>query len=170
MRLYCPDCTDILLIKHKVGLEILSEFDWKSDIITLTNHVISKANKTNALLPTEDVKNFVCRNCRRTYIKDTAHFKCDDCKINFSPNKATSIGQSLIICNKCLNQNTSLEFFKVFGKRSPTKKSRDTRASRIMDESGIEIRTEAANTNEPPIPARWTRAMHNTGGTDPTNV
>ena len=168
MRLYCPECTDILLIKHKVGLEILSEFDWKPDIITLTNHVISKANKTNALLPTENIKNFVCRSCRTTYTKDKAHFKCDDCRINFSPSKATSVGQSLIICNKCLNQNTSLEFFKVFGKRGPAKNTRDERASRIMDQAGVEIRTEAANFDAP-APARWTVTNNNTGGTG-TNV
>lgn len=169
MKLYCPECTDILLIKHKIELEILSEFDWKSDNITLINHVISKANKTNALLSTKTITNFVCRSCRTTYTKDKAHFKCDDCKINFSPSKANTVGHSLMICNKCLNENTSLEFFKVFGKRGPAKKAREDRASRIMDEAGVEIRSEAVNFNEPPAPARWTTTINNTGGTG-TNV
>lgn len=170
MRLYCPECGDTLLIKHKIELEILSEFDWKSDIVTLTNHFISKSRKTNALMPTKDISEFICRNCKHSCVKERAYFKCDDCGRNFPPGKATAIGQSIIVCKKCLNENTSLEFFKIFGKRGPTKKTREDRTDRIMDEAGAEIREV-----QPPSPADavfnfvdtggWT-----TGGTGTTNV
>jgi hypothetical protein len=152
MRLCCPDCGDSLLIKHKIELEILSEFDWKSDIVTLTNHFINKSRKTNALMPTKNIKDFQCRNCKKSCTKDKAHFKCDDCKRNFPQKDANAIGQSVLVCKKCLNENTSLTFFKAFGKRGPTKKAREDRVIRIMEEAGARIQQEGTG----PTNYTWT--------------
>jgi hypothetical protein len=131
-----------LLIKHIVELELSSEFDYKPNMITLTNHHIRSSKDTNAFMETEKAKDFYCMDCgNESKLKDSM-FRCDDCGGTFDYNSAQEVGESLIICKACLNGNKTLDFFKIFGKRGPSKATRETRTREALEEARIEVPAE----------------------------
>lgn len=142
MKLYCPHCHLPLLIKHTIELELSSEFDYKAEIITLTNHHINSSKRTDAFIKTEDVNNFYCMDCGNDSILKDSMFRCDDCGGIYEHKSSQPVGESLIICKSCLNGNKTLDFFKIFGKRGPSKTKREDRTREAIGEAGIEVPAE----------------------------
>ncbi len=142
MKLYCNQCHMPLLIRHTVQLELSSEFDYKPDMLTLTNHHIYNSKDTNAFLETPKSKTFYCMDCNADYKIQDSKFRCDDCGSLFGYKAAKEVGESLVICNACLNSNKTLDFFKIFGKRGPSKTTRDTRAREALEEARVEVPAE----------------------------
>lgn len=131
-----------LLIRHTVKIELSSEFDYKPEMLTLTNHHIYNSKDTNAFLKTPKSKTFYCMDCNADYKLQDSKFRCDDCGSMYDYKSAKEIGESLVICNGCLNSNKTLDFFKIFGKRGPSKTTRETRAREAIEEAGMELPAE----------------------------
>ncbi len=139
MRLYCNQCRMRLYVNHKIEIELSSEFDFKPKMLTLTNHFIRKSKDTNAFLETKKVNKFYCMDCDIERTLEQSSFKCDDCSGVFEYTSAQFIGESLILCKACLNGNKTLEFFKIFGKRGPSKDKRDKRTGVALEEANVEV-------------------------------
>ncbi len=142
MRLYCKKCNSTLLINHTVNLELSSEFDYKPDMITLINHHIIKSRNVDAFVEVEKNQTFFCDSCKTDTDLKNSRFRCDDCGGLYEYKTLKEIGSSLIICKGCLNKNKSLEFFKIFGKRGPSKVRRETRAREALADAGVDIPAE----------------------------
>ena len=131
-----------LLIRHTVEIELSSEFDYKPEMLTLTNHHIFSSKNTNAFLETPKAEKFYCQDCNTDYKLKDSKFRCDDCGGIYDYKTAKEIGESLILCNGCLNSNKSLDFFKIFGKRGPSKTKRETRAREALEDARVEVPAE----------------------------
>lgn len=194
MRLFC-NCGQQLVIRHDIKLDVLSNFTYVDGKITITKHEIRGTKGLKPFFDESEIKVAYCRNCVSNIEFSEALNKCDNCGNNISRNEITKLGDTLIVCERCVKGVENFETFKIFGQRGPSAKTRDKRledavdlARETMPElpqevvemlSGDEINIEGVDLEIPPDPTvvyapsvrindGWTTATSSTasGGTD----
>lgn len=133
MKLFCPHCKEQLYLKHKVEIEMLSNFHWTDDNIIITKHTITDFLGYCRMLSSKDIKSLHCAYCEKDVDVDKTLFICDACRDMHPKNDVNFIGKLLTLCSRCTKKNEYYKDFLIFGKRNLPPDRRESRVENIIE-------------------------------------
>jgi hypothetical protein len=179
MRLFCT-CGQQLVIRHDIKLDVLSNFTYIDGTITITKHEVRGTKGLKPFFDESEVKSAYCKSCAGNMEFSEALNKCDNCGNNVSPKEITKLGDTLIVCERCVKGVKNFETFKIFGQRGPSEKTRSKRLENAVDLAreampelpqevvemlgGDEINLEGVDLQNPPdrVSDGWTTLTNST--------
>lgn len=131
MRLFC-ECSRQLMIRHDIKLDVLSNFTYIDGRITITKHEVTGTKGLKPFFDESEIKSAYCRSCRINVEFSEALHRCDNCGNHVTLDDIKTIGDTIMICPRCIKGIENFEIFKIFGQRGPSQRTRDKRVENAV--------------------------------------
>ena len=129
------------MIRHDIKLDLLSNFTYIEGRITITKHEVVGTKGLKPFFDETEIKSAYCRSCDINVEFSESLYRCDNCGNNIVKADVKNIGDTIIVCPRCIKGVENFEVFKIFGQRGPSQQARNRRVEEAVN-SAVEVMPE----------------------------
>ncbi len=129
------------MIRHDIKIDLLSNFTYIDSRITITKHEVVGTRGLKPFFDETEIKSAYCRSCNINVEFSEALYRCDNCGNNIVKADVENVGDTIIVCPRCIKGIENFEVFKIFGQRGPSQQARNRRVEEAVN-SAVEAMPE----------------------------